>query len=172
MTYSISITEDDVCAALRTWLIAAIGCEVVRGLSNRVPMPLGGFIVMTPGTQQRLSTNIVEGFPADLPIDESQGVTQHVMQGIQLDLYGANAGDWAGIISTLWRDTTTCDALENIQPLHNSEPLQMSLVDGEQQYEERWIIKVYLQYNATVTLNQSFFKGVSVELIDVDATIH
>lgn len=174
MTYSISITEDDVCTALRAWLLQAIGCEVVRGLDNRVPMPEGGFIAITPVTQQRLATNVVTQRPGF--VEPSQETMQKIMQGIQIDCYGPTSGDWAAIISTLWRDETTCTYLAEysgkIQPLYTNDPVQMPLVNGEQQYEERWIVKAFLQYNGVVTLDQQFFTGVDVGLINVDATYH
>lgn len=174
MTYSISITDDDICTSLRAWLVQAIGCEVVRGLDNRVPMPKGGFIVITPGTQQRLATNTVT--PITDPMNETQEIMQPIMQGVQLDFYGPNSASWAAIIATLWRDETTCVFLSeqpgHIQPLYNNEPMQMALIDGEQQYEQRWIVKAFMQYNGVVTLNQQFFTGVNVTIVDVDATIH
>jgi hypothetical protein len=175
MTYSISITEDDVCTALRAWLIQVCGCEVVQGLGNRVPMPKGDFICITPGTQKRLGTNTVTTHPNIA--QPSQDTMQPIMQGIQIDLYGAKSSDWAAIISTLWRDETTCTFMTElqggaIQPLYNSDPIQMPLVDGEQQYEERWIVKAFLQYNGTVTLDQQFFTGANVGLVDVDANYH
>lgn len=98
------------------------------------------------------------------------------MQGVQVDVYGPDSGTWAAILATVWPDDSTFNFLNEqgggCRPLLCSDPMQMPLIDGEQQYEERWIIKVFLQYNATVSLNQLFFESVNLGLIDVDATIH
>ena len=170
MTYSINITEDDVCAALRAFLLQAFGCEVVRGFDNRVPMPVNVFINITTQTHKRLATNTVTLNPNS----SLQTITQPIRLGVQLDFYSANAADMAAIFETLWRDTSTCDFLAAqggyIQPLENNDPMQMAIVDGEQQYSQRWIVKAFLQYNGAVTLDQQFFEGATVTLVDVDTT--
>jgi len=61
MSASLSQTEFDALTALRTFLIGILptGIEVIRAEINRVPEPPGlNYVVMTPLTRDRLSTNI------------------------------------------------------------------------------------------------------------------
>lgn len=60
---TLSLTESQTLAAIRAFLLAvatpATGTlSVIRAQVNRVPEPLGDFIVMTPLLQQRLATNL------------------------------------------------------------------------------------------------------------------
>ena len=57
----VNITESDVLAALRDFLIGILpaGVEVVKGQDNRVAEPQGdNFVVMTPTGRRRLATNV------------------------------------------------------------------------------------------------------------------
>ncbi len=170
MTYSVSISDTDVFTALRAFLLSAFGGEVIRGIQNRVASPKVAFIAMSPSGLKRISTNIdtvdIEG--------ETKTVTMHTQACIQLDFYGSGSANQAEIFTALWRDDTSCvyfsDNHYPISPLDCSDPAQIPLVNGEQQYEQRWVIKAFLQYNAAVTLDQPLFTGVEVALIDVDTT--
>lgn len=61
MSASLSLTESQTLAALRSYLLAVMpaGMEIVRGQDNRVSEPIGpDFIVMTPVLRYRLGTNV------------------------------------------------------------------------------------------------------------------
>lgn len=61
MTISVSLTETQIFAALRAFLLSILpsGIEIVRGQDNRVAEPSGtDFVVMTPILRERLSTNV------------------------------------------------------------------------------------------------------------------
>lgn len=173
MTYSIDVTDEMLFTDLRAWLLHAFsGVEVVQGLINGVPMPKGAFINMVPAGQLRLATN-TKTYAPSAGVNAAELSQQSIQKTIQLDFYGPISGDQAAIVSTLWRDDSGCAFFSllpsHLQPLYNSDPLQMPLIDGEYLYEQRWLIKVVLQYNPVVTSDQEFFTGVSVLLKEVDA---
>lgn len=61
MSASLSLTESQTLTALRTFLASILpaGIEIVRGLDNRVPEPVGpNFVTMTPILRNRIGTNI------------------------------------------------------------------------------------------------------------------
>lgn len=61
MSATLSLTESQTLTALRSFLLSIMpaGLEIVRGLDNRVPEPVGpDFITMTPILRDRLSTNV------------------------------------------------------------------------------------------------------------------
>jgi hypothetical protein len=93
---------------------------------------------------------------------------------IQIDCYGPTSGDRATVISTLLRDEYACDQFAasgvDMQPLYASDAKQMPLIDGEQQYEERWTFEAVLQFNPVITTPQQSANALTIDLIEVDRT--
>lgn len=170
MTTTVSPAESDIFAALRTFILSLIPCEVVQGLANGAPMPLGGFIAMTALFQNRLSTN-TDSYSDPYPVAGTRTVEQATQYTVQVDCYGPSSSDWATILTTMLRDDYGCVSMApNVFPLYADDPKQMPLIDGEQQYEQRWVITAVLQYNPVVTISQDFAAALSVGLVNVDAT--
>lgn len=176
MSITISITEDNVLAALRGFLlgIVAAGTEVVYGQDNRVPEPLGdNFLVMTTISQVRLATNgSTYTDPGTNP--GSRNYQQPTKISIQIDIHGPVSADYAATISTLFRSEYACDVLAasgfDIQPLYCEDPKQMPFINGENQFEQRWTIEAVLQYNPITAVPQDFADALEVNIISVDAT--
>lgn len=176
MPVTLSLTESQVCAALRSVLlgILPVGTEVVRGQDNRVPEPVGpDFVVYWPISGVRLSTNIgsygLDPFPTTRQIRVGTQVT------IQLDVHGPNSADNAEIISTLLRDDYACQLFDAtglaVQTLYADDPRQMPFFNGEQQTEDRWIVEAVLQANPVTTVNQDFADTLHITAISVDAFV-
>ena len=73
----------------------------------------------------------------------------------------------------LFRDEYTTDLFPaNIQPLYADDPVQLPLIDGEQQYEQRWKLEATLQYNPILTTSQQSMLDVIVELAPIDQTFN
>lgn len=173
MSVTITPLQSDVYTAVRAFLLGVLpsGVPVSRGLPNRaaMPQPFPGFVVMQMINVNRLRWNVdtwdATGVNPTTLLSE-QGIQVH----IQLDFYGSTSGDWANIVSTLWRDTYGCDALApTCQPLFADDARMAPLVDSEEQYEERWQLDARLQYNPQVTVSQAFAASVApVDLINVN----
>lgn len=170
MTVSIAPAQDDVLTALRSFILSLITCEVVQGLGNGVPMPLGGFIAITPLFQSRLSTN-QSGYADPTPTTGTRTATQAVQATFQIDCYGPSSADWANIFSTAWRDDLAVSALSPVAaPMYCDDPKMIALTDGEQQYEQRWTITAALQCNPAITTPMQFFAQAQVSAINsIDA---
>lgn len=163
--------QDDIYTAVKAFLLAILPLDndhVVKGVGNRAATPSGPFVVMTAILNHRLRTNQDtwdETTNDPVEITSEQGV----QLTMQIDVYGPDSFDWASIITTLWRDDYGCQALApNCQPLYTDDPRQVQLVDGEQQYEQRWLITAQLQYNPIVSTPQDFAATLSADLINVD----
>lgn len=93
---------------------------------------------------------------------------------IQLDFYGTLSPDYAQTVSTVFRDVYGVDLLAEsglpISPLYADSPHQGPLVDGEQEYENRWTIDAVLQADQTLSVTQQFASSLSVDLIEVETT--
>lgn len=168
MTATVTISQDDVMTTLRSFIMGLItGCEVIQGLPNGVAPPVDPFIQMTPLFFNRLSTNI----PTFVDVDDGIGlaaVEQHVSWAVQIDCYGPLSNDWAVILTTMLRDEYGVTTMApDVAPLYTDDPKQLPIVDGEQNYEQRWMITAYLQYNPVVVIPMQFFNAVSVNLINV-----
>lgn len=177
-TYSISITDEQVFQALWDWLtlLFPTSVEVIKGDDNRVPppalLPGQGFIMMQRISSVRLSTNETS-YTDDIiiPIEEESEM-QTIDYSIQLDTYGTESANQARIISTLFRSDQACRFFEpyNIQPLYMDDPKHMPVVNGENQYEQRWMTTIHLQINPIVSVPTEFMDAASIVLVDVDAT--
>lgn len=141
--------------------------DVIQGYQNRTAMPLVPFVVMTVTGYTRLATNVDTW---DETIDDPTTLVheQSVRVSMQLDVYGPGAADMAAILSTLLRDEVACDAFTNSQPLHADDPKRAPLDDGEDQYEDRWIVTAELQYNPVVSTPQQFADTLTATLIEID----
>ena len=168
---TISTIDQDCFTAVRTYLLslAPSGAEVVQGISNQVAMPKGNFAVMTSLQMVRLATNVTTYQPNAGTGQKSVETAFRYM--FQLDIYGPNSQPWAAQVSALWRDEYATDMMpSNIQPLYADDPSQMVLVDGEDQYEQRWRVQAALQYNPVSTVGQDFAASLSATLVEVDST--
>jgi hypothetical protein len=175
MAATIDLTEAQTLTALRSVMLSLLpaGIEVFRAQVNRVPMPIGpDFIEMTPILRERLATNVVTYIDTATPSQHVQNTQQSTQVTVQLDIYGPSSADNAQIITTLFRDTVTCDAFAAtglaVQPLYTGEPHEAPFVNGEMQYEYRWVVDVVLQANPIVTTAQDFADHLKAGLINVD----
>lgn len=157
--------------AVKAFVLAILPLDdqhVIQGLGNRTPMPVGPFVALTSLANARLRTNqttwdVTDPAPTDLSIEQGVQIT------LQVDIYGPLSFDWATIFTTLWRDDFGCTALAPAcQPLYTDDPKQIPLVDGEEQYEKRWLLTSYLEYVPVVSTPSQFADTLAVTLINVD----
>lgn len=171
MSVSIDITDQQVFAALRTFLLSILPnkTEVVQAQDNRVSMPKGGFVTMNNIGMERLSTNI------DSYQSNTQGkqILTPTKFNIQLDFYGDNSPQWASQVQALFRDEYATSMFPpNIQPLFADNPVQIPLIDSEKQYEQRWKLVASLQYNPIMSVLQQSMLDVQIELAPIDQTFN
>lgn len=169
MPVTLDIDDQDVFRALvvffRSFLPSSV--EVIQAQDNRVPMPKGGFITMNNTSMDRLSFNI-DTYDA---FNQGKSILTPTKYGIQLDFYGPNSQTWAMQTMSLLRDEyATTIFPSNIQPLYADDPVQIPLIDGESQYEQRWKLVATLQYNPTLTTTQQSMLGVVIGLAPIDQT--
>ena len=168
MAATVNPTQSAVFTALRSFILGLISCEVINGIDNNVPMPRGGFIVITALFNTRIATN-AHAFADPTPTTGTTTTTQPTQHTVQVDCYGSDAAEWAAILSTMFRDEYGCLALApNVQPLYADDPKMIPLITGEQEYLQRWMITAHLQYNATITIAQQFFDQAGVGIHSVD----
>lgn len=163
-------TDDTVYVGLRALLLNLFPSidpkNILQGQQNDVPMPVGpDFILMIPEGRKPLATTI-----RDYNGVYTRTTTRSTRFDIMVNFYGPSSPDLMQVFMTLFRDLYGCDFLKpyGIQPLWNDDGNQMPLVDGEQQYEQRWMVRTALQANPAVSTSQDFADKVSVTLVEAD----
>lgn len=167
---TVSITDDQMAQVLGDFIVAVLGIPVQRGQSNRLPEPLGpDHVIMTPQRRTMLSTVTHEEDDPNARILRARSTAAQV----QLDVYGPNSTDNTQILTTLLRDAYGCEAMEGtgVQPLYCTDGQQMPLVNGEEQYEDRWTIQVTLQITPYVSTPAQFADTVQVIIAGADQTL-
>ena len=101
---------------------------------------------------------------------------QHIDLTIQIDVHGPNSGDNSQIVTTIMRDDYAALWLKRsewagqVAPLFCENPRQIPFVNGENQYEDRWVVETSVQVNAVVQdIPQQFFDAVTISLVAADA---
>lgn len=169
--FVVTPTDDDMYTAIGNAIMAWLGLDaahIVQEFNNEVAMPVGPFVGMRFGTRKRLRTNKTiwdRTNPAPTAVTKEQGV----QIACQLDCYAPNSGDWASILTTLFRDPVGVAALDPIcAPLYCDDGRRAPLTDSEEQYEDRWIVMLYLQYNPVLSTPQDFADTLAPTLTNVD----
>lgn len=175
MTATLDLTETDIFTALRAYLLSVLpdGVEILRSQANQAPEPASpDFVMMTPTWRVRLGTNVdtwdtTNDAPATLQLMQATEIR------IQLDVYGPASADNAHLITTTFRDEFAVDAFAasgfDVTPLYHTEPSQKPFINGEAQYENRWVLDVVLQANPVVTVPQDFANKITPALFPADA---
>lgn len=162
----ITPTQDPMFIALRAFILTLVtGVEVVQGLGNGVPMPEGAFIALTATGQRRLATN-----EDTYNLINARDVKQSTEYSIQIDCYGPNSSDYATAICMMLRDPYGCDMLlpYGCQPLYSSDPTQSALINGEENYEQRWMLTAVLQFNPVITVPHEYADALKVAFVCAD----
>lgn len=170
-------TEDDVFNVLRAFVqsvlpVAADNSSpfvMVSGQENRVAEPVDpNYIVFWPLRMPRLSTTVEKLISFGL----ESTYTQSSQCVIQLDVHGPQAFNNSSIISTMFRSSYAVDFFagvgDAIAPLFADDPRQMQFTDGEQQYENRYVIEANMQVNQTITAVAQSARELTLGVVDVD----
>ena len=158
--------------AMRGFLLSAFQCEVFQGQDNRASAPIGPFVEMTTMRMRDLSTNKTTyndtGDPATSTIRNSRSSEW----AVQLDFFGDTAMDMANTIAGLARTDYACQQLASggvdIAPLYAGDPMQTSMINGEQQYEQRWTFEFVTQFNPVITTPMQYADALQINLVEVD----
>lgn len=174
MTVTISITDDDVFTALGNFLVSVLptGTEVIQLQDNGVAMPSGPFVGMNNGNMKRLATN-TDTYNDPVTTLGTKLIGSPSAYTMTVDLYGPDSGAWAATVQALFRDEYVTSLFpDNIQPLYADDPIQIPLINGEQQWEQRWRLQAVMQTSSVVTVPQDFAASLSVSLKEVEAEYH
>ena len=162
MSATISITEDDLFVDLWGYLVALFGCPVIRGYENNSPLP-DDCIVMHMLFDHDLD------YTAEYwdPVQEEITAQRSVKATFQLDFYGTEANNRSRVVANLWKSSYTTDRLVKCQPLDSGQPRKDILVNESNQYENRMMLEITLQYNPETAYHVDGVDEVSMTLSNI-----
>ena len=171
MSPTLSLTEDQIFDALGGFLDAVLPAGVLslKGQTNRVPEPnVDDFVIMTSQGSTMLSTNEESWDTLGIALSEVQATELR----IQLDVHGSNSSDNAQVIKTLFRSQYGANYFLglglSLAPLYVSDGSRIPFVNGEDQWEDRWVLIVSLEVKPTISYVQDYFTSLDLRLAEVD----
>ncbi|QCE35642.1 hypothetical protein FAI40_10065 [Acetobacteraceae bacterium] len=161
-------SEAEILTAVGEWLLTALpaGFGVFQGQQNQFANPLTQFATMTIVARERKNTDSVFYVATERIIQKS------VLLTIQIDVWGAGAGNAAERVETLWRSPSSCDFFREIRPecapTHANDPHQQGFQTAEKQYEDHWIVDLKLNAITQLSSSQESALSAQVSLINAD----
>lgn len=104
----------------------------------------------------------------DLPVtsydgpNSKAGAQTSTEARVQISFYGVHAGARSRLIATLWRSIHATERLTLCQPLYVQSRNRMPYINDSNQYEDRYILDLALQYNPQVIYDQDFTKTANI----------
>lgn len=165
-----SVTEKQLATAVRAFIVGVLpsGVPVLQGQQNKLAQPVKDSVFFTHRTRRRLSTEAVT-WDYESPSASMLNRSASFEVIYQIDAYGPFSADNAQVLLSLFRSSYACDRFNAlvptgaIQPLYSTDPLQMPLVAGEDQYEDRWTMDLHVQANIQIDTSQDMASELEVE---------
>lgn len=172
MTAVLTPTEDQVFGQvwdlIASYFDASVQAVIFKGFQNLTATPKGSYIVISPGVNAQ-QNQLERGYD---PVAGTQILTRRTTYSYQVDCYGPQGPDWSNTIAIAWPSLWSIDngdAPPLITPLYADAPQQLNIVNGELQYEQRFMLRLFGQVNHRVALPQDFFIDAPItELVVAD----
>lgn len=84
----------------------------------------------------------------------------------QIDVHGTSVFDYCHLIVTMWRDPYATEFFDDlglrIAPLYASEPIQSAFINGEMQYQDRWVMELVVEAIIQIDPSQQFADSITL----------
>ena len=150
---TLNVTHQEIYKDVRAFMLGLFpGAElqIIQAAQNNNALPHNA-VVMQILFQRNFDVAVETPLP---PIEAA--IQNSVEVRMQVDFYGVQAEARSRTVSNLWRSSFGCDGLKVCQPLYLQSLNRSVYVNDSNQYEDRWIMDVALQYNPQVTVAQDF----------------
>lgn len=155
----LNISNQDLYREIRLFLLGLFPdatLQIIQSTQNNQPLPENAIVM-----QVLFDSNMDESVTTYNPPNEAM-VQNSVEVRVQLDFYGAMAESRSRIVANLWKNYYGTDNMEICKPLYVQSRQRHPYINDSNQYEDRWILDLGLQFNPTVTHAQDFAEDVSV----------
>lgn len=150
---TLNATHQEIYKDIRAFLLGLFpGSEkqIIQSIQNNQPLP-NNAVVMNILFSSNFDTAVTTYRPST-----AADIQNSVEVRMQLDFYGKDAESRSRIVNNLWRNDYACERLSVCQPLYVQSHNRHPYVNDSNQYEDRWIMDVGLQYNPQVNVAQDF----------------
>ena len=155
----LNVSNQDLYREIRLFLLGLFPdatLQIIQSTQNNQPLPENAIVM-----QVLFDSNMDESVTTYNPPNEAM-VQNSVEVRVQLDFYGAMAESRSRIVANLWKNYYGTDNMEICKPLYVQSRQRHPYINDSNQYEDRWILDLGLQYNPTVTHAQDFAEDASV----------
>ena len=139
--------------------------NILAGFNNHVQLPADNdYIIFTILNPVRYGTPRV--------VTDVTGNTSYQTYRIpvQIDFYGDLAFDRANDIINISRTEFLCQFLEpyGIQPIACDEAQNLTGISGEQEYVDRWMVRLEIDYQDAVSDSQDWFNTAELNIFETE----
>lgn len=132
--------------------------QIIQSIQNNQPLPENAIVM-----QVLFDSNMDESVTTYNPPNEAM-VQNSVEVRVQLDFYGAMAESRSRIVANLWKNYYGTDNMEICKPLYVQSRQRHPYINDSNQYEDRFILDLALQYNPEITHEQDFADEAQVSI--------
>lgn len=155
----LNISNQDLYREIRLFLLGLFPgatSQIIQSAQNNQPLPENAIVM-----QVLFDSNMDESVTTYNPPGEAM-VQNSVEVRVQLDFYGAMAESRSRIVANLWKNYYGTDNMEICKPLYVQSRQRHPYINDSNQYEDRFILDLGLQYNPEITHAQDFAEDASV----------
>lgn len=157
----LNISNQDLYRELRLFLLGLFpdaARQIVQSTQNNQPLPENAIVM-----QVLFDSNMDESVTTYNPPNEAM-VQNSVEVRVQLDFYGAMAESRSRIVANLWKNYYGTDNMTICKPLYVQSRQRRPYINDSNQYEDRFILDLAIQYNPTVTHSQDFAEHAEADI--------
>jgi hypothetical protein len=163
--YVVTPSEISVNTAIQAWVMAALGLDlghVLLAYDNGISIPLDPYVTYFSLRDKNLSTPVLTNVGTNY-----QSNTASEEDEYQIDCFGAAAKDFAKLLYLLARSDTTSEwfvanAGITIDATDADEPTHLPIVNDQNQYEERWTMRIRFSVPTVITTPQDFMATATI----------
>lgn len=155
--------------AIRNMLIKYTNCpanHILAAYNNHVELPNDNdYIIFTIMNPMRYGT------PRVITTLSGNTSYQDYLIPVQIDFYGDLAFDRANDIINISRTEFLCQFLEQygIQPIACDEAQNLTGISGEQEYVDRWMVRLEVDYQDAVSDSQDSFNTAELNIFETES---
>lgn len=158
----LNIDHREIYREIRSFLLGLFpdaSSQIVQAMQNNQPLPKNAIVM-----QVLISQNLDESVTTYSPLEQQAHVQNSADTRLQLSFYGATAEPRSRIVYNLWKNYYSTERMALCQPLYVYSHDRRPYINDSNQYEDRWILDLALQYNPEVTYAQDFAESAGVTI--------
>lgn len=163
---TLDIDNQEIIRELRLFILATLPSvepsQVIQDTQNYASLPYGAIVI-----HMLMDSNLDKTVTTYDPANNQAAAQTSVELRVQMDFYGPKAESRSAIIAGLWHSYYTTDRLELCKPLYVQSRQRHPYINDSNQYENRYILDLALQYNPQIVYEQDFTDSADITIIPV-----